>query len=43
MVITSAEKKRDDNFSNSNDDEDYKKIKISKPDKYYSEWEKFKL
>ena len=43
MVIINIKKKGDDNFNNSDDDEDYKKIKISEPNKYYGEWEKFRL
>ena len=41
-MIINAEEKGDDNPSNFNNDKNYKKIKISKPDKYYNEWEKFK-
>ena len=32
----------DNNLNNFNNNKDYKKIKISKPNKYYGEWEKFK-
>ena len=37
MVIISAKEKKDNNFSDFDDDKNCKKIKISKPDKYYGE------
>ena len=37
VVIISAEKKRDDNPSNSNNNKDYRKVKVSKPNKYHGE------
>ena len=43
VVIISIKEGGDNNSNNSNNDEDCKKIKISKPNKYYGEWEKFKL
>ena len=42
IIIINIKKKRDNNFSDSNNN-NYKKIKIFKPDKYYDEREKFKF
>ena len=36
IIIENKGKKRDNNFNNSNNNKDYRKIKISKPNKYYS-------
>ena len=42
IIIKNIGGKKKNNFSNSNNNKNYKKIKISKPDEYYSKQEKFK-
>ena len=37
MVIINTEERKDNNPSDFNNNKNYKKIKISKPDKYYGE------
>ena len=37
IIIGNIKEKKDDNPSDSNDNKDYKKIKISKSNKYYGE------
>ena len=37
MVIINTKEKGDDNFSNSNNNKNYKKIRVSKFNKYYGE------
>ena len=43
VVITSVEERGDNNFNNSDNDKDYKKIKIFKSNKYYSERKKLEF
>ena len=43
MIITSAERKKDNNLNNFNSDKDYKKIKNFKPNKYYNKQEKLEF
>ena len=43
MVVINIKKKGDNNPSNFDNNKDYKKIKIFKPNKYYGKQKKFKL
>ena len=41
IIIKNIRERGDDDFSDSDSDKNHKKIKISKFNKYYGEWEKF--
>ena len=43
MVMINTKERKDNNLSDSDNNKNYKKIKISKPDKYYGEQEKFEF
>ena len=42
IIIKNIKERGDNNPNNSNNNKNNKKIKISKSNKYYGEWEKFK-
>ena len=41
IIIINIEEKGNNNLSNSDNNKNCKKIKVSKPNKYYGKWEKF--
>ena len=43
IIIKNVGGRGDDDPNNFNNNKNYKKIKVSKPNKYYGEWEKFKF